>query len=388
MNERVAVGAMVCVLWSAGCAGHQTAPLRLHCAVPCTRGPEPTGEYLPEDVKGVSAGGSLTCAWSDESVGCWGLLRDAAGSPHVGSATWRFEGVIDASVGSAHVCARTAGKRVKCWGDNEQGQVAPGDERWVPAPRDAGISEAARVVTGLRGTCTQTGATLTCWGWGYPDRMELRLVVEPVNVWLYGAALFVVTETQLLEYRVRSATFELARRLPLPSDVESSSVVLAGSFACGLVGQRHLSCMDLEDGTLKPVKHPAAWRQPVSALHGSPSASWVCALAGEAKAACWYLKDFEYVGKGAGIPAGSHAPALRSLPEIRLTSGGYGFVAAEQISAGYYHWCAVHDGRVSCGGANGCGQLGLPTRIRRMAKDRMPDDPFTDCHGVEEMRGQ
>ena len=148
-------------------------------------------------VVGVSAGGSHTCAaLSDDSILCWGrgtngqLLQEnndeissveslkAADTGDTGSV------IRDASMGTKHACAIFSHGRVKCWGDNQYGQLGQGninpvgastngskDEVWEIAPVDLGRGRTAtKIAVGRHHSCALVRdgrgdeEGVVCWG--------------------------------------------------------------------------------------------------------------------------------------------------------------------------------------------------------------------------------
>lgn len=77
--------------------------------------------------------------------------------------------VADLSVGANHLCARSAGGAVRCWGANGGGQLGTGslaDRRAHPLSADAVASGATEVVAGARISCAAFGGRrrVACWG--------------------------------------------------------------------------------------------------------------------------------------------------------------------------------------------------------------------------------
>ncbi len=146
-------------------------------------------------VESVFAGGNHTCALLvDHSVKCWGAnergqlgqgskekLGDGPGEMGVDLAAIDLgAGVtaIQVSVGNAHTCALLEGGGVKCWGQNQTGQLGLGDAEdrgdepgemgdALPAV-DLGIGRSALLVrAGHTHTCAiLDDRTVKCWGSG------------------------------------------------------------------------------------------------------------------------------------------------------------------------------------------------------------------------------
>jgi len=136
---------------------------------------------IPVDVLGItnavdiSAGGAHTCAVLDSgSVKCWG----ANWSGQLGDGSTSYEnnvpvdvvGISDAisiSAGNRHTCALLSSGAVKCWGDNEYGQLGDGSTIWYSnVPVDVvGINDAISISAGDDHTCALlSSGAVKCWG--------------------------------------------------------------------------------------------------------------------------------------------------------------------------------------------------------------------------------
>ena len=77
-----------------------------------------------------------------------------------------LNGVVDAAVGDAHVCAVLESGAVRCWGANYAGQVGDGTvfHRSVPVAVQ-GVAGATQISAGAETTCVrQENQTVACWG--------------------------------------------------------------------------------------------------------------------------------------------------------------------------------------------------------------------------------
>ena len=119
----------------------------------------------------VTVGSSNSCALSSEGVVCWGLqfpggeiISNASSLPTIG---FELE-ATQIATGALHACVRLADGRMRCWGDNEYGQLGLGDtvsrEAHEAADVDLGFPT-AQIFAGSFHSCAilQDERTL-CWG--------------------------------------------------------------------------------------------------------------------------------------------------------------------------------------------------------------------------------
>jgi len=130
---------------------------------------------LPTGIRTLVAGGAHTCALlGDASVRCWGddeygQLGDGAVAPtQPPKAVSGLAGeVSQVAAGAIHTCAIVTGGLVECWGDNRYGQLGDGTttSSLHPKPVTALGKEVEEVTAGAFHTCALRSRSVWCWGY-------------------------------------------------------------------------------------------------------------------------------------------------------------------------------------------------------------------------------
>lgn len=302
-------------------------------------------QHIPVDVNGLSSGivaitarRNHTCALTTSgSVKCWGE-NDAGelGDNTLVSKNTPIDviglnsGITAIVTGSYHTCALTTGKNVKCWGENYSGQLGigvAGGDKHIPVDVYGLTSGVATMALGYRHTCAvTTSASAKCWG--NND---------------YG--------------QLGDNTSGFDRRIAVDVVGLSSGVAVltaGGDHTCAATTNGITQCWgdnyfgELGDGTTENRHTPVdviGLSTGVSAL--TAGKDYTCALTNSGGVKCW---GANYGGElGDGTTSNKHTP----VDVIGLSSG----IAA--ISAGGYHTCALTmNGGVKCWGENVDGELG------------------------------
>jgi alpha-tubulin suppressor-like RCC1 family protein len=275
-----------------------------------------------------------------------------------------LDGVTALSAGQYHACALTSGGAVRCWGQNQRGQLG---HDWKPLTDEWEDSVYAWPVAGLAGidavgaggfhSCALDGTSLSCWGYDF-----------------YG---------QLGGYRPSNPSPVAVTALTGAGEPGAVQVSAGTGFACALldgVTQDQPACWgDNTDGRLGSGSG-AADSQIRQFVAGITQASAIdagnghaCALpAGSSTPQCWGAGGSGQLGDGGA-----------SSSDVPVTVSG--LTDATQVSAGggtgssTGHTCAVRSGgTVACWGENGSGQLGDGSTTDRatpvtVQKDTDPD---------------
>ena len=287
-------------------------------------------------VRFVDVGDYVTCAIvGSGGLKCWGDNDNGQvgdGTTHdrhkPTPVTGLARGVVAVSVGSYHVCAGLNSGRVKCWGQNFYGEAGTGTSGTeYHKPRLVkNIQNATQVSAGDSYTCATVKSKAKCWGANYYGALGDR-TVQPRNkpTQVYG----------------------------LTSGVKR---VIAGyRTTCAILTRGRLKCWgDNSDGAVGTGTSGNEYHKPVQVLGMARRVSSVdtdsnatCAVQ-NAKAKCWGA-NFTYQ-LGDGTTDSWDVPHQVS----GLTSG------VRQIQTGLFHSCALRkSGVVKCWGGNQEGEVGI-----------------------------
>ena len=288
---------------------------------------------LTSGVESVSAEGQRTCALTTAGgVKCWGdnefgYLGDGTTLDriHPVDVVGLKSGVSAIDAGNQHACALTTAGGVKCWGDNQNGQLGDGTLtlRGIPVDVSGLTSGVAAISAGNHHTCALTTAGgVKCWG-----------------------------DNEVGELGDGTAT-----QSTVPVDVSGLSsgvaAISAGAFhTCALTTAGAVKCWGYV--VLGNGSHGARYvPTDISGLTSGVtaiSAGWfhTCALMSSGDLRCWGYNTFGELGDGT---------TTDRIDPVDVRGLMHRTVA---MSAGPHHTCAVTtSGGVKCWGWNMAGQLG------------------------------
>jgi alpha-tubulin suppressor-like RCC1 family protein len=335
----------------------------------------------------IAAGYQHTCVRTiSGGVKCWG--ENVAGQLGDGTRLTRLlpvdvsglqSGVSAITTGEAHSCALMTGAQVKCWGENETGQLGDASFNDHLTPVDViRLPEGVSMLTaGVSHTCGLiVSGGLLCWGSNDNGQLGTGVALnrpEPANVLglpgelgglaagrAHSCALTVGGQVQCWGANPYGQLGDGTTNLRLlPVDVSglpggARRLVAGGTHSCTLSDQGGVSCWgnnwsgQLGDGTLTDRLEPVAVTGLASGVTDlAAGASHTCALTDQGSLLCWGHNWSGQLGDG--------TDQNRSTPILvnNLASGVYA------VATGGYHTCALMDnGGVKCWGGNSAGQLG------------------------------
>jgi len=252
------------------------------------------------------------------------------------------------SVGDAHTCAVTPSGGVKCWGDNEYGQLGDGTNTDRHAPVDVvGLtSGVTSISTGIDYTCAVTSSGgIKCWGRN--------------------------------RYGILGDGTAIARHTPVDVVGLTSGVVSISSgrdHNCAVTSSGGVKCWgrnrygQLGDGSTTDSNIPLdVIGLTIGVASISSGGGHTCALTTSGGVKCWGWNISAQLGDGTATDR--NAP----VDVVGLASG------VASVSSGFLHTCAVTSSSgVKCWGGNYSGQLGDETNTDRLT----PVDVFGLTSGV------
>lgn len=309
------------------------------------------------DIAQLRAGGSHTCALLNEgTVRCWGHgisgqlgygNTDSVGdneTPFSQGAIPLTEKVVQLATGGAHTCALTSGGFVRCWGNNQYGQLGYGNTNRIgddePVSSVGHVNLGARTVritAGSNHTCAllNTGR-VRCWGYnnfgqlGYGHTNNLGDDEEPSS----------------LDVQVGAPVQDL-----VAGHSHTCALLFSGKVRCwGSNGSSQLG-HGASSGNIGDNEHPDSagdMNLGAVAVQLATGANHTCALLDTGGVRCWGYNNFGQIG--------NNSTSITPSPfEVNLGAGS----RALQVAAGDNHTCALlSTGLIKCWGNNAFGQLG------------------------------
>ncbi len=237
-----------------------------------------------------------------------------------------IEDAIQVAVGNAHSCALLRTGQVRCWGQNNAGQVGDGQttNRGFPASVNA-PTDLVQVVAGFGHTCAlRNNGGVVCWGAGAQGQIGNGTMTGINNM---GQPVAGITDAIALS---AGANHTCAVRL-------NGRVLCWGNNASGQVGNGMAGA---------PVAMPIEVAGIVDAVGVAAANLHTCVVRKTGGVRCWGSNSYGQLGDGSMVNRLTPVDVMGLTDAVRVT-GGNDFS------------CAVRgNGSVVCWGANTNGQLG------------------------------
>lgn len=346
---------------------------------PSADGGEDAGPKRPSSSP-LTAGASHACLLESGAVKCWGR-NDVGQLGQSGLAETKTPVPVDLggakvtaiAAGAFHTCAITEAGKVKCWGENADGQLGLGDrarrgeqpgQMGAALPDvDLGAGRTAKAIgAGYFHTCAVLDdASVVCWGKNDIGQLgqghTTTLGDDPAEM---GDALSPIA---------------------LGSGAKVRSLAVGGGHSCVLLESGAVKCwgygadgrLGLGDTTTRGDK-PGQMGDALPAvdLAGKPVAMLsggglhTCALFTDGGLSCWGFNRDGELGVGSASSVGG-APGQMGAALAKTDLGA----PAVWVSAGYNHTCAaLESGAVKCWGQNANDELGIGSADKQNRGDQ------------------
>ncbi|MGK5082747.1 hypothetical protein WDW37_05520 [Bdellovibrionota bacterium FG-1] len=336
----------------------------------------------------LALGQDFSCALLDDgSVKCWGNnvygqlgQGDVIGRGDTNAADHTLQNLIPINLGTGQkakaiaaglfsACALLDNGTVKCWGNNDYGQLGQGDKNnrgSTVATMGDGLLPVSlgsgRIATSLSmgnwHVCVHLdNGLIKCWG----NNNAGELGLETMDTHGDDKAVAGHEMGDLL-YPVNLGTNAIVKQITTGTEhtcalLMDSHIKCWGSNGNGQLGLNHASQLGWTSnqmGNALPAVQLGSGRRVLKLEIGSAHA---CAILESGDLKCWGQNGDGQLGLENNVSRGNGINTMgNNLPPVQLGSGR----RAVQVALGYYHTCALLDNsQVKCWGGNTDGQLGL-----------------------------
>lgn len=292
---------------------------------------------LSSGVTSIAAGGLFTCALTDTGgVLCWGA--NANGQLGDGTTIQKLtpvpvtglsSGITQITAGGNHACALNTAGRAFCWGMGQNGRIGDGSStnRLTPVVVSGFTANTTSISAGSQHTCAVKSGEAYCWG--YNDTGQIgdgTISSRTTPTMVTGLSNNIIKVSTGYEH--------------------SCALTNAGEVYCwggNGVGQ-------LGNGTFSsPITSPVA-SSVSNAVALESGYRFSCIRQTDNSMKCWGGNQYGQLGNS--LVTDANTP----VAVVDMETG------VSDFDLGYEHACShLQNGRVSCWGANGYGQLGNGT---------------------------
>lgn len=288
----------------------------------------------------VSSGNYHTCAIEPAgTVRCWGqnefgqLGNGTTATTTPTSAVTGLTNAVALAASTYHTCALQAAGTVRCWGDNSSGQLGNGTITFV-APtatvQVTGLTDAVALSGGGTHACAlKSNGSVACWGYNYAGQLGIN------------------------------TTTTASPSPALVGGLGNTIAIAAGNaFTCALQATGKVMCWgenrfgELGNGTVgSSSSTPTEVVGLNNAITLSAGGFHACAILANGSVRCWGYNGAGTLGNGTTL-ASTATTAVSSITNAIAVAGGYA------------HTCALlPSGSVSCWGSNKFGGVGNHTTV-------------------------
>lgn len=234
------------------------------------------------------------------------------------------------ATGGYHSCALLIEGTVKCWGDNQYGQLGDGQTtlRSAIPIKVSGLSNVIAIAAGKYHACALlAGGAVKCWGDNYWGQLG-------------------VDTTTLLSTTPVLVSGNLTASAITAGFDHTCALLIGGTVKCwGFNGKGELG-NGTQTITPNPTPVPVSGNLTATAI--TAGGHHTCAILVGGVVNCWGYTPYGELGVSAGTTPFSTTPVPVS-----------GNLTVTNIAAGYAHTCALlTQGTMQCWGSNSAGQLG------------------------------
>jgi len=288
----------------------------------------------PGSATAISAGGYQGCAITpNERLKCWG--DNDYGQLGIGaSADDEFRPVLvpklknvkKVSAGDYSTCAILSGGKLKCWGYNSYGQVGDGSTKDRRRPTQVtGLTSGVRNVSvGYYHTCAVVkSGKVKCWGHNN-----------------YGQ----LGNGSMDDFHTPKTTARINNASHVSAGVDFTCATVNGKAKCW----GYNSDGELGDGTTDDRKKPTQVKGLDKGVKKVIAGYYqACAIVNKGRLKCW---GYNYYGE---VGTGEHGNEYHTPQNVVGMDRG-----VSRVDPDYYFTCAVKNGRAKCFGDNEYNQLG------------------------------
>ncbi len=299
----------------------------------------------------VAAGRRHTCIITDrQTVKCWGENEDG----QLGDGTTLqksapadvpgLEGVTELAAGFNHTCARTSLGDVYCWGNNAFGELGDSTQTSRNSPVRVPLPiSATQVSTGTMHSCATDGREVYCWGIVEFQMMDGEEVMG-ISMRPYSIDVGNIPASAQITAIGSGATHDCIL-------TSQGKVYCWGRNDFGQLGQELIFYADNVPGLVGGLNSPATGLA-VGGYH-------TCVILNDGSVACWGYNEYGQLGNA-------------GLGEVITPMRVAGIGSVQSLSAGAYHTCAVvSGGAAKCWGDNRYRQV----YVQKTAPGQIADTP-------------